>query len=181
MIVFYLCLIFLKFLSTDENLFLEKMKSSISLKKPESIETSELCLNKLKLNETIDGNFYLILNNLKTKYLKAYQYEGDINYSISLFEIGFIENKIDLNKLFYVLTDNQDFFETPNGLKLGLNKKEVEYIFNNLLIKKKDYFYFELENPLNLKLIEYNMPKYFIEIYFENEIVKNYTFGFEYP
>jgi len=153
----------------------EKMDSGIALKDPDSFHI--LDIENLEINETEDGNYYLFVNEKEGMYLKAYQYEGDINYSISLFEVGILgKNEIDnfksLNK---TVLNNIDLY-TSNKLKIGLNRIEVEELLN--------MEFKELDNKLIYKLdeniLKYNMPSYYLEIEFKDDKIKRFRFGFEY-
>lgn len=169
-------LIILLTLDSNIKLPLEKMDSGLALKNPDSFHTLEI--ENIEINETEEGNFYLLINEKENLYLKAYQYEGDIEYSISLFEVGILGN-IDIEKfedLNKKILNNIDFY-TSNKLKIGSTRTGIKE-----LLKLE---FQELDNKLIYKLDEniskYNMPSYYLEIELENEKVKRYIFGFEYP
>ncbi len=121
----------------------------------------------------------------KIEYLIAYQYEGSTKNSFDCFEIGYLKNEQNLNKV-NIYTTSEDNFKTESDLCLGLTFEELGSIKGSDYEKKEKesetiltYRNTNFENSAFLK--HYNMPSYFMEFTLkENKVIK-IKFGFDYP
>ena len=84
---------------------------------------------------------------------------------------------------------NFDSFETQNGIKLGINKKQIIEKLGNCyasIDSTKSYIelFYRIESPKDTKtkiLEKNNMPIYYASYKLWNDKLEKYEFGFEYP
>lgn len=177
-ILYYLIiLINLSFANLEDPKTELKLKNGLKLYDSESFNNIINIKKDIKLNRFLEMNFYMILNYSKSVYLKAYQYEGDIKFSISLFEIGYINKDFNkmLDSLNYKLTEDENCFITANNINLGMSKEDIVSILGSKYIISRNEMTYIIQDT------NYNMPEYSIKILLKNNKVDNIKFGFEYP
>ena len=133
-----------------------------------------------RLDTTKDLPDVFFKNKTGTEFLRLVFFPGDNKNTFSVFEVS----KANANQ--NASSSSFANFTTESGIKLGLSKAEV--------IKRsgKDYKEIKSENATKLRyeidekkdkefLTRYNMPLYFVEYIFKNDLLEKYTLGFEYP
>lgn len=125
--------------------------------------------------------FIIFTNTDKTKYLFAFQHEGDINYSFSEFEIGYITGGIEKEENSrYFITEYEDF-KTESNIHLGMTLEDLENIKGKNYTRNGDIITY-LVNDIDCDFLRrYNMPEYFFRCELIDNRVCNIKFGFTYP
>ncbi len=143
------------------------------------------CKSIATIDKIRESPVVLFTNQSKTEYLIAYQYEGSIKNAFDCFEIGYLKNEQNLNKVNNYKTLEENFItETNIGLGISLEKLKS--------IKGVNYEKTEKENIIILTyrnadfetssfLKRYNMPSYFMEFTLKENKVEKIKFGFDYP
>lgn len=153
-------------------------------------KSSEVFYPNINAIEMIDRDFVFIKefspfiifsNSDKTKYLFAFQHEGDINYSFSEFEIGYITGGIEKEENSRYFITEYDDFKTESNIHLGMTLDDLESIKGKNYTRKGDIITY-LVNDINCEFLRrYNMPEYFLRCEFMDNRVCNIKFGFTYP
>lgn len=143
------------------------------------------CKSIATIDRIRESPVVLFTNQSKTEYLIAYQYEGGIKNAFDCFEIGYLKNEQNLNKVNNYKTSEENFItETSIGLGTSLEKLKS--------IKGTNYEETEKENIIILTyrkadfetssfLKRYNMPSYFMEFTLKENKIEKIKFGFDYP
>ncbi len=143
------------------------------------------CKSIATIDRIRESPVVLFTNQSKTEYLIAYQYEGGIKNAFDCFEIGYLKNEQNLNKVNNYKTSEENFItETSIGLGTSLEKLKS--------IKGANYEETEKENIIILTyrkadfetssfLKRYNMPSYFMEFTLKENKIEKIKFGFDYP
>lgn len=127
---------------------------------------------------------FYVYNRDKTQLAKFDMHGGDVEYSISEFEVKYAVNSQDKSN--FVL-DTAEEFVTDNGIKLGLSKQSVIDILGNEFKREKDegksfeilkYF---LDGDDSVFLQRFKMPIYYGTYVFDKDKLIKFSFGFEYP
>lgn len=136
--------------------------------------------------ERIRENIVTIFcNNNKDKYLLAYFYEGGTKNTFSAFEIGYIADDSVILKQQMHYTQGVDF-STEANIHLGLTFEEVVQIKGNphtIEVEKgftKISYYMD-DSEKSEFLNRYKMPSYFYKLWFKNNQLVKFQFGFDYP
>ena len=135
-------------------------------------------------DKTDEFDQYHYYSNFEKETLTLTQHPGDGKYQISIFKVE-LSDKASYNyrKL------NFDSFKTQNGIKIGMNKKQIIEKLGNCYapidsINGYIELYYRIESPKDTKtklLEKNNMPIYYASYKLWNDKLKNYEFGFEYP
>ena len=136
-----------------------------------------------KLNSDKDLPDVYFRNKSGTEYLRLVFFPGDVNNTVSLFEVS----KADLSSA--PLKSYQSvfpYFLTESGIKLGMTISDVVGKKGNQFKKaskgKMIVIKYSIDYEDNPKfLAAYNMPLYIAEYTFKNGILVKFIFGFEYP
>ena len=137
--------------------------------------------NKDKADEFGQYHYY---SNFYAETLTLTQHPGDGKFQISIFKV---ENS---NKALYEYRKlNIDAFKTGNGIKLGMNKKQIIEKLGNCYapidsINGYIELYYRIESPKDTKtklLEKNNMPIYYASYKLWNDKLEEYEFGFVYP
>jgi hypothetical protein len=166
---------------------------------PDTTINKKLCLSNYKtlpllysndkgiatIDQIRESPVVIFTDKSDIEYLIAYQYEGSTKNSFDCFEIGYLENELNLKKV-TVYTTSENNFKTETDLCLGLTLEKLESIKGSNYQKKEKesqtiltYRNTDFENSAFLK--HYNMPSYFMEFTLkENKVIK-IKFGFDYP
>jgi len=160
------------------------VNNKLMLSNDKSLKT--FYLNEVKTLERIrESPVVVFINKDNNEYLIAYQYEGGIKNSYDCFEIGYLKNEQELNKVNNYKTSEESFItETNIGLGTSLEKlksiKGANYEKterDNIIILT--YRNADFENSSFLK--RYNMPSYFMEFTLRENKIEKIKFGFDYP
>lgn len=127
---------------------------------------------------------YHYYSNFESETLTLTQHPGDGKFQISIFKVeksnkssnGYRELKFDT-------------FQTQNGIKLGMNKKQIIERLGSCyapIDSTSNYIeiYYRIETPKDSKkklLENNNMPIYYSSYKLWNDKLEKYEFGFEYP
>lgn len=118
-----------------------------------------------------------------TSYLNLTTHPGNIKNQISIFEVGYTNEILKHDSKLPVET-----IKTGKGITLGKTKKEIITILGTCFtpetknnITRLKYKIDISSQPENMFLKKYNMPVYFAEYDFKEDILIRFQFGFEYP
>ena len=135
-------------------------------------------------DKTDEFDQYRYYSNFEKETLTLTQHPGDGKYQISIFKVE-LSDKASYNyrKL------NFDSFKTQNGIKTGMNKKQIIEKLGNCyapIDSTNGYIelYYRIDSPKDTegKLLEKsNMPTYYASYKLWKDKLEKYEFGFEYP
>lgn len=134
----------------------------------------------------IIGHPYIsFINNNATQYLLAYTYEGDIAYSFSSFEIGYIREKEEKQLNSKTVRTKYKDFETESGIRLGMTLSDLVYVkgsdytikYNN----SDSIIIFNIDENNSGFVRRYSMATYVMEYTIKKNKIQKIYFGFEYP
>lgn len=162
------------------------INNCLKLKDYNTVDSFYTDLDKLEFTEMIrDGTPIIIFANKdKSQYLLASNYEGDVVYSFSQFEIGYW-NKEKFDKYKYYKT-NHSFFFTESDIKLGISLDSLLKIKGTScqynIIDNDTIIVYQIDDiSKSCFLKKYNMPSYFMKYEIKDNVVRQILFGFDYP
>ncbi len=120
----------------------------------------------------------------KNEILSMVTHPGDVNYSMSIFNV-----RSAGKKKYPYKTLNIEHFKTEKGIMLGLNKEQIISKLGSCYVVKDSakgyielYYSIEAPNDSKTKLLEsQNMPIYYASYILRNDKLQKFEFGFEYP
>jgi hypothetical protein len=126
---------------------------------------------------------FCFINNDSTEYFFAFQYEGDVKFQFSGFEIGKTNN--DILKLPNIKL-NDSLFYTSNGIHLEMTKDALMAVYPDAVLKYSNsgdstVYCATLNDQTSSFLKRYKMPSYFFKCQIKNSKVSKIVFGFDYP
>jgi hypothetical protein len=135
-------------------------------------------------DKTDQNNQYHYYSNFESETLTLTQHPGDGKSQISIFKV---ERSNKASYGYKILNFNS--FKTNNGIKIGMNKKQIIQKLGNCyapIDSTKGYIeiYYRIESPKDTKtklLKKNNMPIYFASYKLWNDKLEKFEFGFEYP
>jgi hypothetical protein len=160
----------------NENIEVLPIDSTINLilqlKNPQSFLDFYHPKEKLVYVESLrfGSPLYVFLDRKNVEYLLTYRFEGDVENSISCFEVGFLED---------------EDFKSESGIHLDLT-------LDSLILKKGHNYSLSLNNNdtiISYKtdvehsefVKRYSMATYIMEYTIRNNKIRKMYFGFEYP
>lgn len=124
-----------------------------------------------------DLPYVYLSNKTETQFAKLIFHPGGIKNSFYEFEVG-TTRPTTFRKT------NIAGFVTNNGVQLGMGLSKFNQLKKQALTKStqgnKTIFTLRLEWP-SIFILSYNMPIYYANYVFENQVLTSYSFGFEYP
>jgi len=135
-------------------------------------------------NDIDNREQYHFLSKSGQELLTLTQHPGDFHNEISVFNISSAGEKVkNYRKLAY------DQFKSEKGIQLGMSKNNVIGLLGNCFAEiehSKNYtqLYYRIDERMNSQtglLERHNMPIYYATYSFQDGILKQFEFGFEYP
>lgn len=135
--------------------------------------------NQNAVEKLRESPVFVFVNQDKTSYLLAYQYEGATFYAFDCFEIGYTK---DLEQTKEILKVDKMFFVLGSGLKLGLSLAELIKIKGNRYDQEGDQITYRIDDYRQSSFLKrYNMPAYFLTCTLTDNVITKIKFGFEQP
>jgi hypothetical protein len=164
--------------SCIEDCFLPDMKiNDIQLNDIQSVERKFGNLKSSVKENDSSLPFVEFLNDDGTEKLTAYLFYGSDYNELYQFKIEFSNNQNnDLNHLDY------QFFLTESNIKLGMSEKQLIEIKGQYFTKENDIIRYTISDfKKSCFLQKYNLPIYFAEYTFNDNMLIKIYFGFQYP
>lgn len=159
------------------------INNQLILRNANSIErTIGDIMQKLDKNKDLPDVYFS--NSSRTEVLRMVFFPGDHNNQISIFEVI----KGDLfDSIVSAPVVKYNSFVTESGIGIGMSKLNVIKKKGNSYLTSKDksglevlrYTYDKTNDPIFLT--RYNMPSYFAEYCFNDNVLVRFAFGFDYP
>lgn len=148
----------------------------VFLRDPEKTQEKIGSIDQM-MDHLADFPFIYLISIDNKQYAKLFFYPGDTPNTISMIEIGYVDDSIisDPHKI-----QIQDTFQTENGLCLGMSEEDLKRIKGAPTRVDGQYYHYQWDELFVLS--HFNMPDYSETIRFSKDRKAEFIqFGFSYP
>lgn len=148
----------------------------VYLRDPEKTQEKMGAINQM-MDFQADYPFIYLISIDNEQYAKLFFYPGDTPNTISLIEIGYVDNSIlsDLHKI-----QVEDTFRTDSGLYLGMSEEDLKRKKGDPTREDGQYYHYQWDETFVLS--HFNTPDYSEVVRFSKDRKVDYIrFGFDYP